>query len=151
MKLFSQAGSQLFSGKVKIVDPELTTDRAAFREAADVQDHQLAVGAGGELTVRRFPESGLFEFVAVVVHGLAVRILNGKVRAAGAFHLAILVIGGKFVGRIRLHGNELEQTRVVNAGTVKSNHQRAPATVEVAGIERQGDAGLLLILPVEAA
>src|SRR5208283_3885226 len=84
-----------FSHQVEVVDPELTTDWTALRKPPDVHYNQLAVQSGGELAIHRLPESGLFHFVAVEVHRLAVHVLNRQVRAAGAFEFAILVIRGE--------------------------------------------------------
>jgi hypothetical protein len=41
---------------MKIVDPELNTDWTTCWNPPDVQQHQFAIRAGGELTVCRFPE-----------------------------------------------------------------------------------------------
>src|SRR5271166_3191180 len=55
--------------EAEIVDPELTTDRTSFRQAPDVQYQQSAIVWGGELSGGRFPESRLFQFIAVIQHG----------------------------------------------------------------------------------
>ena len=55
-----------FGHEAEIVDPELTTDRTAFRQTPDAQHQQPAIGSGGEFSGDRFPESRLFQFIAVI-------------------------------------------------------------------------------------
>src|SRR5579863_673020 len=137
-------------GQAEIVDPELTTDRTASRQAPDMQHEQLAIVCGGEFAGGGLPEAGFFQFIAVIEDGLSVCILNCKVRAAGAFDFSILVVGRELVERAGLHGNELADAGVGDSWTVKGDKQGAMAAVKIAGIEGESHARLFLILPVEA-
>src|SRR5450631_2994187 len=150
---FSSAVCRLrrFSGEVKVVDPELTTDRTALWKPPDMQYDEFTVGTGGEFAIDRFPESCIFQFIAFVIDRLAIHVLNREMRSSGAFHFFVFVISREVVGGVGLHGNELIDSRVGDAGPIESNRQRLPSGVRVGGVEFQcDDATLLLIPPVKA-
>src|SRR5580658_10918094 len=74
-----------FYGEMKIVDPELTTEGMAFRDAPDVQHDQLAIGTGGELAIHCFPEARVVQIIALEIDFLGVHVLYGETRPARAF------------------------------------------------------------------
>src|SRR5580693_8365293 len=135
--------------EAEIVDPELTTDGTARRQAADVQDEKSGIGSGGEFSRRRLPEPGLFQFVAVIHDCLSVVILNCKMRGTGALHFSDLVVCGEFVASVRLNRDELTNPCVAYPRSIKGNEQGTMSTVKIGGIQVQGNALLLLVLPVE--
>ena len=110
--------------EAEIVDPELTTDRTAFRQAPDMQHQQSAIVSGGEFAGGRFPESRLFQFVAVIQHGLGVHILNREMRAASALDFSILIVRRELIGSIGLHRDELTNPRIGDSRSVKGDQQR---------------------------
>ena len=116
-----------------------------------MQHQQFAIVSGGELPGGRLPESRFFQFVAVIQHGAGVKILNRKMRAAGAFDFPILIVGRELVGSGGLNRDELTDPRIGDSGSVEGDQQGTMAGVKIAGIEREGNALLFLILPVEAA
>src|SRR5580700_2845194 len=107
--------------EVKIVDPELTTDRTAFWQSPNPQHEQAGIGPGREFSGGRLPESGLFQFIAVVGDLSRESILKSEVRTARAFELSIFVIGGEFVGSVGLDRNELPNAGIVYSWPIKSD------------------------------
>ena len=68
---FFSGSLRRFSGEMKIVDPELTTDWTAGRKPADVQYDEFAIRPGGEVAFRRLPETGVGQLIALVINRLA--------------------------------------------------------------------------------
>src|SRR5579862_5474901 len=115
-----------------------------------MQNHKSTIERSGELSARRFPKSGFSQIVAVIQNRLLVSVFNSEVRPTRAFDLAVFVVGRKVVSRIGLDGDELTNTRVGYAGAVEGDEQGAVASMEITGIERERDALLFFVLPVEA-
>src|SRR5437660_486415 len=110
--------------EAKIVDPELTTDRTAHRNAADVQNYEFAICVGREFSSNRLPESRFFHVVAVVINRLRViHVLYGQVRAAGAYEVRAFVVGGKLIGCVGLYRDVLEDSGVFDSGSVEDDLQ----------------------------
>src|ERR1700683_2424208 len=124
-----------FGHEAEIVDPELTTDGTSFRQSTDVQYQQPAIVGRSKFSRGRFPESCLFQFVAVVQNGLVVRVLNGEMRTAGALDFSIFIVGRKLVGGCGLYGNELTNAGVSDSRPIEGDQQRTVTTVKVAGIQ----------------
>src|ERR1700733_13348782 len=113
---------------MKIIDPELTTDRTARWKPPDVQYDEFAVWPGGEFSVGRLPESGVSQLLTLVINRLRIHILNHEMRSAGAFGIVpIFVVSGKVVSRVGLHSDELIDSSFFNARPIKGNEEGALA------------------------
>jgi hypothetical protein len=146
-----RVGLRRFPSEVKIVDPELTTDRTACRKPPNMEYHELAVRAGGKFATDRLPESRVLQLVGIVINDLAVHILNREMGAAGALQFSVFVKGGKLIGSLGLHRNELVDTSVGDSGAIKSNQKGPTTSMIIARISYQRDPGLFLILPIKTA
>src|SRR5579864_1851461 len=89
----------------EVINPELAANRAARRQSADVQHHQLAIWPCRELAGYRFPESRVFQFIAFVINRLGIHVLNGEMRSTRAFNVPVLVVTRKLISSVGLDGN----------------------------------------------
>jgi len=120
--------------EAKIVDPELTTDRTAHRNATDVQNYELAVRVGREFSSDRLPVSRLFHVVTVVINRLrGVHVLYGEVRPPGAYEVRAFVVGGKLIGCVGLYRDVLEDAAAVAGVAVSKGSCKPGGEVRLSG------------------
>ena len=103
------------------IDPEPALDGTSGRNPYDVEDQQLGIRSGREVSTGCFPEVRIFKLFARKVDGSFVEVLDHKLRSARALDVIGFEIDGELVIRVRLDGNDLPYADIVDSAAIENN------------------------------
>src|SRR5580692_6702391 len=136
--------------EAKIVDPELTTYGISRRQPAQMEQDQLSIRTGGEISIDRLPERRILQLITFIENVFTVNVLNREVRAAGAFEFGGFIEAGEIIFCARFDDDGFIDARIVNARAMKRDRQGTWSGVIFAGVECERDGIDFVVLPVEA-